>query len=155
MKKIYKTLMTLAAALALPLVLSAQTTTTTPPKYKYDAEKNMGYNKYLLSETPDDNGEYILRIENFITGKVNSHTLPTDFVLVLDISGSMIYDHKKPGQEIPLSIKKSENDAKADTDLTKLKPDDGCGRGYTHYPYGPPRTGGEVGQKASGTSQGL
>ena len=146
--------MTLAAALALPLVLSAQTTTTTPPKYKYDAEKNMGYNKYLLSETPDDNGEYILRIENFITGKVNSHTLPTDFVLVLDISGSMIYDHKKPGQEIPLSIKKSENDAKADTDLTKLKPDDGCGRGYTHYPYGPPRTGGEVGQKASGTSQG-
>ena len=53
MKKIYKSLMILAAALTLPLMLNAQT--VTPPKYKFNAEKGIGYNKYLLSTTPDDN----------------------------------------------------------------------------------------------------
>ena len=55
MKKIYKSLMILAAALTLPLMLNAQT--ATPPKYKYDSNKHVGYNKYLVSDTPDENGE--------------------------------------------------------------------------------------------------
>ncbi|MBO4769030.1 MAG: hypothetical protein J5495_05805, partial [Bacteroidales bacterium] len=112
MKKIYKSLITLAAALTLPLVLNAQT--ATPPKYKYDAEKHIGYNKYLLSDTPDENGEYTLRIENFITGKVDAKARPTDFIMVLDVSGSMLYDHKLRGQQVPIAIKKSVNDLKED-----------------------------------------
>lgn len=153
MKKIYKSLMTLAAALTLPLMLNAQT--ATPPKYKYDANKHVGYNKYLVSDTPDENGEYILRIENFITGKVEAKARPTDFVMVLDISGSMLYDHRLRGQTVPMAIKKSVNDAKDDSDISKLRLDDGCERGYTHYTYTGYYTGGEVGEAYSGTTSGI
>jgi len=153
MKKIYKSLITLAAALSLPLMMNAQT--ATPPKYKYDADKHVGYNKYLLSDTPDENGEYTLRIENFITGKVNAYALPTDFVMVLDVSGSMLYDHRLRTQQVPISIKKSDNDNKKDSDISKLRLDDGCGRGYTHYSVANFYTAGEVGSKLSGTSSGI
>ena len=153
MKKIYKSLMTLAAALTLPLMLNAQT--ATPPKYKYDADKHIGYNKYLLSDTPDENGEYFLRIENFITGNVEAKARPTDFIMVLDVSGSMLYDHKLRGQQVPIAIKKSVNDLKEDSDVSKLRLDDGCDRGYTHYTYAGFFTGGAVGSDNSGTSSGI
>ncbi len=133
MKKIYKGILALAASLILVPVVNAQT--VTPPKYKYDADKHVGYNKYLVSDTPNEDGEYTLRIENFITGTVEAKALPTDFVMVLDISGSMLYDHKLRGQQVPISIKKSDNDAKDDSDVSKLRLDDGCERGYTHYTY--------------------
>ena len=150
MKKIYKSLMILAAALTLPLMLNAQT--ATPPKYKYDSNKHVGYNKYLVSDTPDENGEYTLRIENFITGQVEAKARPTDFVMVLDVSGSMLYDHKLRGQQVPIAIKKSVNDAKDDKDVSKLRLDDGCGREYTHYTAVNYYSGGEVGSKFSGTA---
>lgn len=153
MKKIYKSLMTLAAALTLPLMLNAQT--ATPPKYKYDADKHIGYNKYLLSDTPDENGEYTLRIENFITGNVEAKARPTDFIMVLDVSGSMLYDHKLRGQQVPIAIKKSVNDLKEDSDVSKLRLDDGCDRGYTHYTYAGFYTGGAVGSNNSGISSGI
>ncbi len=150
MKKIYKSLMILAAALTLPLMLNAQTATA--PKYKYDSNKHVGYNKYLVSDTPDENGEYTLRIENFITGNVEAKARPTDFVMVLDVSGSMLYDHKLRGQQVPIAIKKSVNDAKNDNDVSKLRLDDGCGREYTHYTAVNYYSGGEVGSKFSGTA---
>ena len=89
--------MTLAAALLLAPTAFAQT--DLPVQYKHEKyllndEKTIGYNKYLVSNQPDANGEYTLRIENFVTGVIKENALPTDFVLVLDASGSMWYDYK-------------------------------------------------------------
>lgn len=97
MKKIYNSLMTLVAALLLAPTAFAQT--DLPVQYKHEKyllndEKTIGYNKYLVSDQPDANGEYTLRIENFVTGTIKENALPTDFVLVLDASGSMWYDYK-------------------------------------------------------------
>ena len=153
MKKIYKSLMILAAALTLPLTLNAQT--ATPPKYKYDSNRHIGYNKYLVSDTPDENGEYTLRIENFITGNVEAKARPTDFIMVLDVSGSMLYDHKVRNQSVPIAVKKSVNDDLDDSEISKLRLDDGCTRGYTHYTYGGFYSGGEVGSQYSGVSSGI
>ena len=98
MKKIYKTLMTLAAALLLVPTAFAQTDSDpNHEKYLLDEDKGIGYNKYLTSRTPDENGYYTLRIENFITGEVKPTALPTDFVLVIDNSGSMYYDYRPYG----------------------------------------------------------
>lgn len=147
MKKIYKSLLVLAAAMVLPLTLTAQ---PPYPKYKYDGTKHIGYNKYLLSDTPNDDGEYTLRIENFISGEVKVSAMPTDFVMVLDISGSMQNDYKTRGQVVPLYITKEANDALADNDMKKLRLDDGQGLGYSHYAYTGYYSGGAVG--ATGTS---
>ena len=89
--------MTLVAALLLAPTAFAQT--DLPVQYKHEKyllndEKTIGYNKYLVSNQPDANGEYTLRIENFVTGVIKENALPTDFVLVLDASGSMWYDYK-------------------------------------------------------------
>lgn len=152
MKKIYKSLLALAAVLALPLVLNAQT--TTPPKYTINMEKGIGFNKYLLSDTPNDEGEYILHIENFVTGTVKQTTVPTDFVMVLDVSGSMHFDYRprSMASTAPVYITKAENDNRADGDALKLRLDlDGNGRGYYHYGYthyykgGNPGNAGETG----------
>jgi len=97
MKKIYKSLMTFAAALLLAPAAFAQSTLPVQyqhEKYLLNDAKTIGYNKYLVSDQPNENGEYILRIENFVTGVIKENALPTDFVLVLDASGSMWYDYK-------------------------------------------------------------
>ena len=152
MKKIYKSLMILAAALTLPLMLNAQT--VTPPKYKFNAEKGIGYNKYLLSTTPDDNGEYMLRIENFITGNVKATAIPTDFILVLDVSGSMLYDYRAtdsahPNAATPTFIRKADNDSQP-IDIKKLRLDDGQDRNYRYYTYnGGALGGGTIGSAGS------
>ena len=104
MKKIYKSLMALAAALL--LVPSAFAQTELPVQYQHEKylknEKGtIGYNKYLVSNTPDAEGYYTLRIENFVTGTIDSHAVPTDFVLVLDNSGSMHYDYRRTGYTMP------------------------------------------------------
>ena len=146
MKKIFKSLMAFAAALALPLVLNAQT--TTPPKYTINMEKGIGFNKYLVSNTPNENGEYMLHIENFVTGNVEQTTVPTDFVMVLDVSGSMHFDYRPRSMEssAPVYITKDENDAREDGDALKLRLDtDGNGRGYTHYGFKMYYKGGAVG----------
>ena len=133
MKKIYKSLMALAAAMLLPLSLTAQTPNR--EKYLYDEEKGIGYNKYLVSNTPDADGNYTLRIENFITGHVKATAVPTDFVLVLDVSGSMKYDYRPRSAEVPLYIRKSDDEARAANHYLKLRLDDGQERGDNHYRY--------------------
>lgn len=86
MKKIYATLMALAAAFLLVPTAFAQSDET------YISQKGVGYNKYLKNTEPNEDGEYILRLETFLTGSVSKTAIPTDFVLTLDCSGSMIYD---------------------------------------------------------------
>ena len=42
---------------------------------------------------PDDSGDYTLKLESYVTGKVTGgSSKPLDIVLVLDQSGSMAYD---------------------------------------------------------------
>ena len=92
-----------AALLLVPTAYAQEVLTGTDlghEKYIIDTDKGIGYNKYLKSTTPDANGNYTLRIENFITGDVKSTAVPTDFVLVLDASGSMEYDYR-PNQLYP------------------------------------------------------
>ena len=91
MKKNNKFLMALAAELLLVPTAFAQTDPDPNHEmYKFNEDKGIGSNKYLLSSTPNEDGEYILHIENFITGKEQASTTPTDFILVLDVSGSML-----------------------------------------------------------------
>ena len=140
--------MVLAAAFALPTALFAQT--TNPEKYEFDAQKGIGYNKYLVSNTPDADGNYTLRIENFITGHVKQTMTPADFVLVLDVSGSMQYDYKPRNTTVPTYIRKSANDALDDDNVLKLRLDDGQDRSYNHYAYTGYYAGGAVGAEGSG-----
>lgn len=93
-----------AALLLVPTAYAQEVLTGTDlghEKYKIDTDKGIGYNKYLKSTTPDANGNYTLRIENFITGDVKSTAVPTDFVLVLDASGSMKYDYRPSNYTMP------------------------------------------------------
>ena len=130
MKKIYKSLMALAAALV--LIPAAHAQDPNHEAYLLNEDKGIGYNKYLVSNTPDADGNYTLRIENFITGKVKATTTPTDFVLVLDVSGSMQYDYKPRGTTVPTYIRKAANDALDDDNVLKLRLDDGQDRAYNH-----------------------
>lgn len=63
-----------------------------PEKYVSFQDEHVGLNKYLKSTEPNADGEYTLRLETFITGSVSKRVVPTDFVLVLDNSGSMLED---------------------------------------------------------------
>ncbi len=90
MNKTYKTLMALVAALL--LVPSAFAQYEGHEKYIEYPNRQVGLNKYLVNNVPNADGEYILRLETFTTGTVSSYAVPTDFVLVLDNSGSMLED---------------------------------------------------------------
>jgi hypothetical protein len=59
----------------------------------------VGYNKYTTSDKPDRNGEYTIRLETFTTGEVHvdRKSVPSDIILVLDMSGSMMYAYPKTG----------------------------------------------------------
>lgn len=137
--------MALAASfLLVPVVASAQT--VTPPKY--DIKNGVGFNKYLVSDKPDANSEYTLRIETFVTGGVKSTAIPTDFVLVLDGSGSMKYDYRPNGLDAPM------NDSA--TSWSQLKPylmhvptDDEYSRFSVYFTY---KTG-SVGAGGSGNPE--
>ena len=91
MKCKYKTLITLAAVIFLATVAHAQPAFN-PEKYVSFPDEHVGLNKYLKSTEPNADGEYVLRLETFITGSVSKRVVPTDFVLVLDNSGSMLED---------------------------------------------------------------
>ena len=87
---------------------------------KYELENGVGFNKYLVSTSPNENSEYTLRLETFVTGGVKASALPTDFVLVIDNSGSMYYDYRPYGltdrpMRIPLT-----DDGLSDTSNEKL-----------------------------------
>lgn len=85
MKKLYKSLMAVAASLLLIPNAIAQR------NIPYTEKDGFGYNKYIVSDTPNENGEYTVRIETFLTGEVEMKnvSLPSDIILVLDASGSM------------------------------------------------------------------
>ena len=105
MKAIHSSLMALAASLLLAPAVFAQT--DTPVQYqheKYDLQNGVGFNKYLVSTTPNENSEYTLRLETFVTGGVKATAIPTDFVLVLDNSGSMYYDYRPGNASMPNRI---------------------------------------------------
>ena len=110
MKELHNSLLALAASLLLAPAAFAQT--DLPVQYqheKYALENGVGFNKYLVSTTPNENSEYTLRLETFVTGTVKATALPTDFVLVLDNSGSMMYDYRKSGQTMPLYLSVADN----------------------------------------------
>ena len=95
MKTLYKSLMAFAASLLLVPASMAQTTTPTPPRpYLLSGTSGFGFDKYVVDTTPDEHGEYTLRIETFATGEVTltKKSTPSDIVLVLDASGSMAYE---------------------------------------------------------------
>ncbi len=90
MKTIDKALMALAAVLLPAFQVYAQY----PDHEKYEVypDHNVAVNKYLVSDQMDENNEYTLRLETFCTGSVTKRAIPTDFVIVLDNSGSMLED---------------------------------------------------------------
>lgn len=92
MKHIYKSLMAIAASLL--LIPAAKAQTTTPRAYLLSGESGFGFDKYVVDTTPDEHGEYTLRIETFATGEVTmaKKSTPSDIILVLDASGSMNYE---------------------------------------------------------------
>ena len=105
MKAIHNSLMALAASLLLAPAAYAQT--DTPVQYqheKYALENGVGFNKYLVSQTPNANSEYTLRLETFVTGGVEATAIPTDFILVMDNSGSMYYDYRPGNVAMPNRI---------------------------------------------------
>lgn len=103
--------MTLAASFLLVPAASAQ---TVDPE-AYTEENGIGFTKYLVSEKPNSKSEYTLRIETFVKGSVKSTALPTDFVLILDASGSMEYDYRPGNSSMPM------NDEANSTAWNKIK----------------------------------
>ena len=83
MKKLYKTLLALAAVMTLGAVASAQDV-----PYLINDDHGLGYNKYLRT---DEDGNRFIRIETFATGGGERKAIPADICLVLDNSGSMLY----------------------------------------------------------------
>ena len=107
-------MMVVATALLLVPSAFAQTEagSETPVQYlheEYKLENGVGFNKYLVSTSPNANSEYTLRLETFVTGGVKATAIPTDFVLVLDNSGSMMYDYRKSGEAMPIYLSVEEN----------------------------------------------
>lgn len=91
MKNTINTLPAILAALILASSANAQSGFN-PEKYISYPDLHVGLNKYLKTTEPNSEGEYTLRLETFTTGSVSKHVVPTDFVLVLDNSGSMLED---------------------------------------------------------------
>ena len=81
-------------ALAAVLLSAAQVYAQYPGHEQYEVypDQNVAVNKYLLSDQLDENDQYTIRLETFCTGSVTKHAVPTDFVIVLDNSGSMLED---------------------------------------------------------------
>ncbi len=132
MNKVYYAIIAVAAAFLLIPSAFAQTREETPIQYqheKYDLQNGVGFNKYLVSTTPNENSEYTLRLETFVTGGVKATAIPTDFIIVMDNSGSMMYDYRKSGVTMPLYMTKAENETQ------KLLIKDTQYRGYAKCAY--------------------
>jgi len=91
MKRIYVAILAFAAALTFVPTASAQ------KNIPYHEKGGVGYNKYIVNDKPDGNGEYLVHLETFTTGEVHvdRKSVPSDIVLVLDLSGSMRYDYRR------------------------------------------------------------
>lgn len=150
MKKIYANLMALAAAFLLVPTAFAQSDET------YISQKGVGYNKYLKNTEPNEDGEYILRLETFLTGSVSKTAIPTDFVLTLDCSGSMIYDCLY-GASRPEKVTAAQMQDSNSPYYEFLRPAHKAGNitaGLNHYTYGHGYSAGTIGQEMSGTGNG-
>ncbi len=90
MKKIYKTILALAAVMTLGAVASAQEV-----PYLINGDHGIAYNKYIV--TDPETGSRNIRIETFATGGGERRAVPSDIVLVLDNSGSMLCYYAKSG----------------------------------------------------------
>jgi hypothetical protein len=153
MKNIYSILMTLAAAFLLAPATYAQSDPDHEKYEKYPA-KHVGLNKYLKNTTPNEDGEYILRLETFTTGAVTKHAVPTDFVLVIDCSGSMLEDCLY-GKTRPESVTQSQLDDPEDQYYHFLRPahsPENLFQGISHYTYDLGYKSGNIGQAGSGNA---
>lgn len=150
MKNIYSILMTLAAAFLLAPATYAQ---SDPDHEKYEKfpAKHVGLNKYLKNTTPNEDGEYILRLETFTTGAVTKHAVPTDFVLVIDNSGSMLEDCLY-GKTRPQYLTREQLNDPEDDYYHFLRPahsPENLFQGISHYTYNMGYSAGNVGQAMS------
>lgn len=146
MKTIYKALIALAASFVLAPAVSAQ---TVDPE-KYEIKNGVGYNKYLVDTKPNANSEYTLRIETFLTGSVKETAMPTDFVLVLDASGSMEYDYRPGNVSMPMNDASNADTWKAIKDyfVNVEGTNDKFSRLSIYYSF----AGGEIGYDGVGTA---
>ena len=150
MKNIYSILMTLAAAFLLAPAAYAQSDPD-PEKYEKYPAKHVGLNKYLKNTTPNEDGEYILRLETFTTGAVTKHAVPTDFVLVIDNSGSMLEDCLY-GKKRPKSVTQSQLDDSEDQYYQFLRPahsPENLFQKISHYTFNFGYSAGNIGQAMS------
>lgn len=117
MKTIHKSLIALAASLLLVPAAVAQ-------PYLVNEESGFGFNKYLKSKTPNAQGEYTIRIENFATGevKLEKKSTPSDIILVLDMSGSMLADYVLPETLKPMADQLILEKGTATTGLVEYQP---------------------------------
>ena len=155
MKNIYSILMTLAAAFLLAPATYAQSDPD-PEKYEKYPAKHVGLNKYLKNTTPNEDGEYILRLETFTTGAVTKHAVPTDFVLVIDNSGSMLEDCLY-GKTRPDFVTQDQLDDPEDTYYKFLRPahsPENLFQGISHYTFNYGYSAGNIGQAMSESGNG-
>lgn len=144
MKTRYQSFLALAAALLLSPALFAQ-----PIDFRHDESfyahevyldnNGIGYNKYLKSTTPNENGEYTLRLETFVTGDVKVVSVPTDFVLVLDVSASMLFDYRLGDAGIKYYYTLSEIESPASEYYQDLQLDDQFANLYKYTYFYPVR----------------
>ena len=87
MNQAYKSLLALAAALLLSPGLGAQNL----PEGTYAERNGVAYRKSVSPEPDPVTGEYRISLESFVTGdvKIIHESVPSDIVLVLDVSASM------------------------------------------------------------------
>ncbi len=147
MKTAYKILAAFAALLLLAPASRAQ---SDPNHEKYDSfpEAGVGLSKYLTSSEPDDNGVYTLRLETFTTGNVSLFAIPTDFVLVLDCSGSMLEDCLY-GKTRPYYLTKAQTEDENDPYYQFLRPahaPENIFQGISHYSYDHGFNAGDIGE---------
>ena len=145
MKKIYTMILALAAFMALGGAAKAQDV-----PYLMNKDHGIGYNKYIV--TDPTTGERKIRIETFATGGGERKAIPSDIVLVLDNSGSMLCYYAKSGTSSKYTKTMTEEDilqyvsSKGDS---LLIPDKRYVKGSYAYTYS---TSGSYGDTQSSTS---
>lgn len=142
MKHIYKYILS-SLVLLTPALASAQTVENPPIYDGYHVEGGVATNK-SVSKTMDSNGYYTLTLETFATGvsSITQKAIPSDVVLVLDLSTSM-GGHRGYCNKIEANTQVSIDDIESD-DPTYGIYRDGHGFGYQisvlerngrYYPY--------------------
>lgn len=149
MKKIYTTILALAAVMALGGVAAAQEV-----PYLINNDHGIGYNKYIV--TDQTTGERKIRIETFATGGGERKAIPSDIVLVLDNSGSMLCYYAKSGTSSKYTKTMTETDilqfVAAGGD-SLLIPDKRYAKGSYSYGYSTAGSYGDTHESTSGSYQ--